>query len=145
MLVGCLIVLGAQNVWMLAGGARKLPVVREGILNTPCNTQPDQVLISFFRSHYDGQGILMQSDEWPCAAPTLDIHFRNILSGSNLRYWRKLPDGAQKLVEWIVSGEGDPVDILMRTYPGAFKDFVPVYHWNFPQQKSITIYRRKGG
>ncbi len=144
MLVACLAVLGVQNVWMLAGGARKLPVVREGILNTPCNTQPDQALIAFFRSHYDGQRILMQSGEWPCVAPTLDIHFRNILSGSNRSCWRKLPNGAQKLVEWIVSGEGDPVDILMRAYPGAFNDFVPVYHRNFPQQQSITIYRRKG-
>jgi len=145
MLAACLAVLGAQNVWMLAGGARKLPVVREGILNTPCKTQPDQELIDFFRSHYDGQRILMQPGEWPCVAPTLDIHFRNILSGSNRSYWRKLPNGAQKLVGWIVSGEGDPVDILMRTYPGAFTDFVPVYHRHFPQQQSITIYRRKGG
>ncbi|HET7102186.1 MAG TPA: hypothetical protein VFJ52_13620, partial [Terriglobia bacterium] len=145
MLVACLAVLGAQNVWMLAGGVRKLPVVREGILNTPCNTQPDQALIAFFRRHYDGQRILMQPGEWPCVAPTLDIHFRNILSGSNRSYWRKLPDGAQKLVEWIVSGEGDPVDILMRAYPGAFNDFVPVYHRNFSREQSITIYRRKGG
>ncbi len=142
-LVVCLAVLGAQSVWMLAGGARKLPVVREGILNTPCNTQPDQALMAFFRSHYDGQRILMQPGEWPCVAPTLNIHFRNILSGSNRSCWRKLPNGAQKLVEWIVSGEGDPVDILMRAYPGAFNDFVPVYHRNFPQQQSITIYRRK--
>jgi len=145
MLVCCLAVLAAQNVWMLAGGARKLPIVREGILNTPCSTQPDQTLIAFFKRHYDGQRILMQSGEWPCVAPTLDIHLRKILSGSNRRYWRKLPDGAQKYVEWIVAGEGDPVDILMRAYPGAFKDFVQVYHRNFPEQKSITIYRRKGG
>lgn len=145
MLVASLAVLAAQNTWMLAGGARKLPVVREGVLNTPCNTQPDQALIAFFRSHYDGQRILMQPGEWPCVLPTLDIHFRNILSGSNRSYWRKLPDGAQKFVEWIVAGEGDPVDILLRTYPDAFNDFVPVYHRFFPQQKSITIYRRKGG
>lgn len=144
-LAACLAVLGAQNTWMLSGGARELPIVREGILNTPCKTEPDQALVAFFGSHYDGKRILMQSGEWPCVAPTLGIHYRNILTGNNRRYWRKLPDGAQKFVEWIVSGEGDPVDILMRTYPEAFRDFVPVYQRNFPQQESITIYRRKGG
>jgi hypothetical protein len=143
--VVCFLVLGVQNTWMLAGGARELPVVREGVINTPCITQPDQTLIAFFRSHYDGRRILMQSGEWPCVAPTLDIHLRDILSGSNRRYWRKIPDGAQKLVEWVVVGEGDPVDIEMRAYPGAFKDFALVYHRDFPQQESITIYRRKGG
>jgi hypothetical protein len=145
MLAACLAVLVGQNVWMLAGGARKLPVVREGILNTPCSTKPDQDLIAFFRKHYDGQRILMQSGEWPCVAPTLDIHFRKILCGDNLKYWRQIPRGAQHLVEWIVAGEGDPVDILMRAYPGAFKDFAPVYRRNFPYQQSFTIYRRKGG
>ena len=144
MLVACLAVLAVQNIWMLSGGARRLPIVTEGVLNTPCKTEPDQALIAFFRTHYNGQRILMQSGEWPCVAPTLDIHFRNILSGSNRSLWRNLPNGAQKYVEWIVSGEGDEVDILMRTYPEAFKDFVPVFQQNFPQQQSITIYRRKG-
>jgi len=144
-LAACLAVVGVQNAWMLAGGARKLPMVTEGILNSPCNTEPDQTLIAFFRSHYDGKRILMQSGEWPCVAPTLDIHYRNILSGNNRTYWRKLPNGAEKFVDWIVSGENDPVDILMRTYPEAFKDFIPVYRRNYPDQQSITIYRRKSG
>jgi hypothetical protein len=143
LLAACLAVLGVQNIWMLSGGARRLPMVTEGILNSPCKTEPDQALITFFRSHSDGGRILMQPGEWPCVAPTLDIHYRKILSGNNRSYWRKLPTGAQKFVEWIVSGEGDPVDILMRTYPEAFKDFVPVYQRNFLQQQSITIYRRR--
>ncbi len=145
MLVFCFAVLGGQYACMLSGGTRQLPVVREGILNTPCKTRADRALIAFFRSHYDGQRILMQSGEWPCFAPTLGIHYRNILCGDNLKYWRKLPQGAQKFVEWTVAGEGDPVDILMRAYPNAFKDFEEVYHMNLPQQKSFTIYRRKGG
>jgi len=145
LLVLCLTILGAQYSWMLSGGARQLPVVREGILNTPCTTPADETLIAFFRSHYNGQRILMQSGEWPCVAPTLGIYYRNILCGDNLKYWDKLPQGAQKFVEWIVAGERDPVDILMRAHPGAFKDFEKVYHMDLPQQKSFTIYRRKGG
>ena len=143
--VVCLAVLCAQNAWMLAGGARNLPVVQEGILNTPCKTEPDRALIAFFRQHYGGQRILMQSGEWPCLAPTLDIHYRNILSAENRRYWWQIRNGAQKLVEWVVIGEGDPVNILMRAYPEAFKDFAPVYHRNFPHQQSITIFHRKSG
>ena len=145
MLTACVVVLCAQNVWMLAGGAQHLPVVKEGVLNTPCNTEPDRALIAFFRSHYDGQRILMQSGEWPCVAPTLDIHYRRILSGDNLKYWRQIPGGAQHFVEWIVAGQGDPVDILIRAYPKAFKDFKLVYRRKFPDQQSISIYRRKGG
>jgi 4-amino-4-deoxy-L-arabinose transferase-like glycosyltransferase len=141
----CLAVLVSQNVWMLAGGARNLPVVKEGILNTPCTTEPNKVLISFFGKHYDGQRILMEGGEWPCVAPTLDIHLRNILSTDNETYWRQLRNGAQKLVEWVVAGEGDSVDILMRAYPGAFKDFSPVYHRDFADQQSITIFRRTSG
>lgn len=138
-------VLVTQNFWMLAGGARKLPVVKEGLLNTPCATEPDRALIDFFRSHYDGKTILMQSGEWPCVAPTLDIHYRKILNGDNRKYWREIPNGAQKLVEWVVAGQDDPVDILMHAYPQAFKDFVPVYHRDFPEQQSFTIYRSKSG
>ena len=145
MLAACLALLVGQNAWMLAGGARKLPVVREGLLNTPCNTQPDQELIAYFRKNYDGERILMQTGEWPCVAPSLDIHFRKILCGDNLKYWRQIPRGAQNLVEWVVAGEGDPVDIMMRAYPDAFKDFVPVFHRSFPRQQSFTIYRRKSG
>ncbi|MEJ2009570.1 MAG: hypothetical protein P8Z30_15675, partial [Acidobacteriota bacterium] len=144
-MVVCLAVLGSQYVWMFGGGARQLPVVKEGILNTPCATPADEALISFFKIHYDGQRILMQSGEWPCVAPTLGIHYRKILCGDNVKYWRQLRHGAQKSVEWIVAGQGDPVDILMRAYPNAFRDFEKVYHMNLPQQKSFTIYRRKGG
>ncbi len=145
MLAGCLAILAAQNAWMISGGARKLPVVEEGILNTPCKLKPDQALIAFFRKHYDGQRILMQSGEWPCVAPTLGIPYRKILNGDNHKVWRELPEGAQKFVEWIVSGELDPVNILMRAYPKAFTDFEPVFHRHYSQQGSITIYRRKGG
>ncbi len=145
LLAVCFAALVSQNVWMLAGGARNLPVVKEGILNTPCNSGPTKALIAFFRQHYDGQRILMESGEWPCVAPTLDIHYRNILCTNNLKYWRQLRNGAQKLVGWVVAGENDSVDILMRAYPGAFKDFSPVYHRDFPQQQSITIFRRTSG
>lgn len=145
MLVLCLAVLGAQYAWMLSSGARQLPVVKEGILNTPCKTKATEALITFFRSHYHGQEILMQSGEWACFAPTLGIPYRKILCGDNRKYWREIPQGAQKLVKWIVAGQGDPVDILMRAYPSAFKDFREVYHKSLPQQNSITIYERKGG
>ncbi len=144
-LMASLGILAVQNVWMLAGGARKLPVVEEGILNNPCNTKPSQALTDFLRTHYDGKRILMESGQWPCVAPTLDIHYRNILSGDNLKYWRQIPSGAQNFVEWVVIKEGDAVDILMRAYPNAFKGFSPVYHRDFPQQQSITIFRRTTG
>lgn len=141
----CIVLLCAQNVWMLAGGARNLPVVKEGVLNTPCKTGPERALIAYFRKHYDGKTILMESGNWPCVAPTLGIHYRKILCGNNKKYWRKLHTGAQHYVEWVVAGKDGPVDLLMKAYPKAFKDFKLVYHRHFAQQRSIWIYRRTSG
>lgn len=145
LLAGCVLVLGAQGASMMRNGASGLPVVREAILNTPCKSPPDMALIHFFAANYHGRTILMQSGEWPCVAPRLGIPYRNILDETNRKYWLELPQGPEKRVEWIVRGEGGPVDMLMHAYPNSFGNFQPVYRKAFAQGQAITIYRRKPG
>jgi len=145
LLAGCLLILVAQGAATMSRGAHNLPVAKEAILNTPCKSPDDRALIQFFARNYDGQTLLMQSGEWPCVASTLGIPLRKFLGDTNRKYWLQLPRGLPKSTEWIVRGDGDAVDTLMRAYPDSFGDFQPVYRKDFPEQQSITIYRRKPG
>ena len=47
-----------------------------------------------------------------------------------------------KWVEWIVRGEGDSVDDLMRAYPAAFNGFTPIERDEAPGEGWVEIYRR---
>ena len=144
-LVLCLAVFGAQGVVMLSKGAHQLPIVKEGIRNSPCRLNTDKALIAFFQHHYDGGRILMNTGEWPCVMPALGIPYRNTLGDLNHKYWLRLPKESESLVEWIVRGEGDAVDQLMRAYPDTFTGFKPVFHVPAPRQRSVTVYRREKG
>lgn len=143
LLAGCVVILTTQGVVTLAKGSRELPTVKESLLNTPCKSPADRAIMHFLELHYDGGRILMQSGEWPCVAPTLDIPYRNILCESNRKYWRLLPREPQKIVEWIVRGDGDPVDRLMRAYPDSFRAFDPMGRQTFAQNQGIIFYRRR--
>ena len=49
------------------------------------------------------------------------------------------------LVEWIIRGEGDSVDDLMRARPSAFKAFELVERFQFAKMSWVEIYRRRSG
>jgi hypothetical protein len=46
-------------------------------------------------------------------------------------------------VEWIIRGEDDPVDWLMRAHPDAFTKFEIVLQESVTGEGNLTIYRRK--
>jgi hypothetical protein len=48
-------------------------------------------------------------------------------------------------VEWIIRGEGDAVDELMRACPRAFAGFDLLERDSFPNESSVAIYRRRDG
>ena len=143
-LVTFFVALLAWQGWSLcAGGARELGVVKEGLLNTPCRSLQEQVVIRFFRAHYDGRRILVAAGRWPCVMPEVRIDYRNTISEMNRKYWRALVPDAGKWVEWIIRGDGDSVDGLMRAYPHAFTDFKLVEKESFPKEGSLAIYRKR--
>lgn len=137
--------LTGQGIALLAHGARNLAVVQEGIRNNPCRSKPQQTLISFFRSHYDGQTILVAAGKWPCMMPELGIPYRKTLSEANSPFWKQLPQGPPSWVGWIIRGNDDVVDELMRAYPQAFNDFDLVERDQFAGEGNLEIYRRHSG
>jgi len=135
--------LAGQAASMVAPGVRELAVVKEGILNTPCRSARQQAIIRFLRGRYDGQRVLMAAGKWPCVMPEVGIYYRNSISDANRKLWVKMRSEPDKWVEWIVRGDGDPVDELMRAYPGAFKDFELLERDAFPKEGAVMIYRRR--
>ncbi len=137
-------VISGQAVSNISGGARELPVVKEGVLNTPCPSKRQQAIVDFLRGHYDGATILVAAGKWPCVMPELGIPFRKTLTETNRPYWLKLPSGPEEWVHWIIRGDGDAVDELMRVHPQVFKDFELEYQETFPREGSVAIYHRRG-
>ncbi len=143
LLAALLVVLGAQAASMASGGSHKLVVVKEGILNNPCRSKLQQAIIRFLRGRYDGQRILVAVGEWPCVMPEVGIDYRDTISETNEKFWAKMRTDPERWVEWIIRGQGDAVDELMRAYPQAFKDFALVDEAKFPGEGSLEIYRRR--
>jgi len=137
--------LTGQGIALLVNGASNLAVVQEGIRNNPCRSMRQQAIISFFRSHYDGQTILVAAGKWPCVNPELGIPYCKTLSEANLPIWKQVPHGPPSWVGWIIRGNDDVVDELMRAYPQAFSDFDLVERGQFPGEGSLEIYRRHPG
>ena len=128
---------------LFSGGAERLVVAREGILNTPCRSERQQAIIRFLRQHYEGGRVLVAAGKWPCVFPEVGIHFRNTISDSNRDYWRELRPDASTQVEWIIRGDGDPVDELMRAYPQAFAKFELLEKDSFSKEGSVALYRKR--
>ncbi len=141
LLIMCLALLGGQFAALTRGGARELPVVKEGIRNTPCLAPRQRAIIQFLRGRYDGQRMLVTVGAWPCVMPALDIDFRNTLTNLNRKYWRQMSTDPEKWVQWIIRGDGDAVDNLMRSYPQAFRDFEVVDQGDFGREGGYKIYR----
>jgi len=139
LLVAILVGQAAAN---LSGGVRELPVVKESLLNSPCRSKAEQAVIRVLRAQYDGTLILMTVGKWPCVMPTLDIPFRKTLTESNRKTWLRLPHEVDPSVGWIIRGEGDSTDEVMRRYPDAFKDFELVEHEKAPPEDGVWVYRR---
>lgn len=136
-------ILGAQFFQMVRTGPEELPIVVEGIHNNPCRSQRQRAIIAYLRQHYDGQRILMAAGNWPCIMPTLGVPFRNTITSHNRWYWRKMRTEPGKWVEWIVRGDGDPINNLMQAYPQAFQGFEVVDQGTFLREGSFEIYRRR--
>jgi len=134
--------LGCQSALMLSAGPEELAVVKEGILNTPCRSHRQAAILQFLRAHYDGERLLVAVGKWPCVMPQLGINLRNTISDSNREYWIRMTIEPQNWVGWIIRGNDDAVDQLMRAYPEAFKDFELVDRGSFKGEGDVSIYRR---
>jgi hypothetical protein len=131
-----------QDVSMWARGVANLPVVQEPIRNNPCKSIKQQLAIGLLRDRYDGSMIVAAAGKWPCLMPALSIPFRQTISETNRWYWKQLRYGPDRKVGWIIRGDGDVVDDLMRAYPQAFRGFKLVARAEIPHEGTLEIYRR---
>jgi len=134
-------VLAVQFVQLTKHGASEMPLVKEGILNTPCRAPRQKAIIDFLRSHYDGKRLLVAVGKWPCLEPQLGINFRNTITNLNRPYWFKMQTEPAQWAGWIIRSDGDAVDGLMQTYPQAFTDFDVADQGTYPGEGSFTIYQ----
>ena len=138
--LGLLAVIVGQTLWAIRHGAERIPVVQEGLVNTPCKSQAEQAITAFMRAHYDGQMILTAPGRWPCMMRDLKIPYRRTITENNRPYWRELPDGPEKLVQWIIRSDVDSVDELMCAHPAAFSNYTLLTTRKFPAGGGFSIY-----
>ena len=138
-LLGILITQAATTMFR---GASQLTVLREGVLNTPCKSRRQSTVIEFLKSRYDRAAVLIALGKWPCVMPEVGISFRQTLTEANREEWRRMWSEPGKLVKWIVRGDGDSVDELMRAHPQAFKGFDLLLQETIPREGGVAIYRR---
>lgn len=140
------VLLGAfvgQAISIASRDAKELVVVKEGVLNTPCRSKRQQAIIRTLQGEYDGETVLMAAGKWPCVMPQVGIAFRKTLTETNREYWSELRSEPTKWVEWIIRGDGDAVDEMMRAYPRAFNDFQLIERTTVPGEGGVEIYRRR--
>ena len=140
---GLLIIVVGQAVGMVSRGVSEIPLVKESLLNTPCRSPRQRALIGLLRSQYDGQMLLLTRGGWPCMMPELGIPFRKTVSELNRKYWARLRTEPDRVVGWIVRGEGDGVDQLMRACPQAFERFQLVETIAIQGEGRVSVYRRR--
>lgn len=136
-------ILLAQALSTFSHGVSQLAVLREGVLNTPCRSKRQEAVTRFLREHYDGERVLMALGQWPCVMPQVGIPYHQTLTQANRPYWLKMRSKPEELVEWIIRGDGDAVDELMRAYPHAFNDFELLKRESLPGEEGVSIYRRR--
>lgn len=138
-LLGCI---ALQHAWTARSGAAELAVAKEGVLNSPCRNKRQQILTQFLRANYDGGSILLAAGKWPCALPELGISFRKTVSDANTESWKEAAIHPDRMVQWIVRGNNEPVDWLMQAHPEAFGRFAIVMRETIPGEGNLTVYRR---
>jgi hypothetical protein len=143
LLAAILVVLVGTLVSGFSHGLAALPVVEESVQNTPCKSPNEQALIRFFQKRYDGGRILTTVGEWPCLMPDVGIPFHKTLSEANQSLWIQVWQDPAQWVEWIIRGEDDSVDAMMRAHPPPFKKFELVERDQFGKGSWVEIYRRR--
>lgn len=146
-----LVVLGAQFVMSISAGSSEIGMVKETLLNTPCDSKVAHALETRLRSDDDGGIIVMAGGKYPCVLPALGIPYRRTLSENNRRYWRLLAespaawpvDSPLGSIAWIVRGDGDQVDQMMRAHPKSFVGFSLLETYRFPGEDIVRVYRRE--
>lgn len=138
-----IVILAGQWIGATWAGARKIPVVTEAILNTPCRADAQHDVIRFLQARYAGGDLLLAAKEWPCVMPQVGIPYHDTVTPMSQTF-RRQPDERMKNIQWIVLERGDEVDQLMRKLPKLFADFDLVDFQSLSHGSYVKIFRRSG-
>jgi 4-amino-4-deoxy-L-arabinose transferase-like glycosyltransferase len=144
-ILAVLVLVVGQYALTAARGASELVLVREGLLNTPCQSRTSAELAGYLGQRYDGRIILTGTGGFPCLWLKLNVPFRKTLGEANQSYWLGLKEQVPPSVGWIVRSDGGPVDDLLRSYPTAFRDFLVVASIKNSGEDGVRLYRRRLG
>jgi hypothetical protein len=136
-----LAVLAGQCIGAVWRSARRIPVVTEAIVNTPCRSETEQDAIRFLRGRYKGGSVLLDSSEWPCVMPQVGIPYREIVTPEDRSFAFELHSNAGASIRWIILRRGDSVDHVMEAFPNAFKQFAQVNLSHLADRSYVEILR----
>lgn len=137
------IVLAGQSLGAVWRGIRKVPVVTEAIVNTPCRSEAEQDVIRSLRERYTGGTVFLDPQEWPCVMPQVGIPYREILTPRDRGLARKLHSVARAGVRWIILKRGDSVDHVIEAFPNAFKGFAQVHLSHLEDRSYVEILQQR--
>ena len=129
-----------SSVWQLTRGMTGVAFVREAYVNGFERRQTDYQAAAFFRTHYDGQRILIDLGQHgiiPQQARIPLIKLVNEATG-----WQSALTRPSLFVSWIVVQEGDGVWKFPVNNQDLEAHFEKVFEATSPFEKALRVYRR---
>jgi hypothetical protein len=135
-----LTVLFLSGTLQVMHGSRGVAFVQEAYVNGFERKQTDYQAAAFFRTHYDGQPILIDLGQHGIIPQQARIHLRNLVNEATA--WESALAKPSLFVGWIVEQEGDGVwkfPVNRQDLEGQFEKVLEV---TGPFEKPLRIYRR---
>jgi hypothetical protein len=135
-----LTILFLSGTWQVAHGIRGVAFVQEAYVNGFERKQTDYQAAAFFRTHYDGQPILIDLGQHGIIPQQARIRLTNLVNEATA--WEAALAKPSVFVGWIVEQEGDGVwkfPVNRQDLEGQFEKVLEV---TGPFEKPLRVYRR---
>ena len=135
-----LAVLLVSGVWQLKNGIRGVAFVQEAYVNGFERKQTDYQAGAFFRTHYDGQPILIDLGQHGIIPQQARIRLKSLVNEDTA--WNAALAKPSLFVGWIVEQEGDGVWKAPVNQQDVEGQFEKVFEVTGPFEKPLRVYRR---
>ena len=133
-------VLVASGIWQVKHGMRGVAFVQEAYVNGFERKQADYRAAAYFRTHYDGQPILMDLGQHGIIPQQARIRLIKLVNEATA--WDSALAAPSQFVGWIVEQEGDGVWRHPVNRQDVDEQFEKVFETTAPFEKPLRIYRR---
>jgi hypothetical protein len=135
-----LTVLFLSGTWQVMHGIRGVAFVQEAYVNGFERKQTDYQAAAFFRTHYDGQRILIDLGQHGIIPQQARIRLKNLVNEATA--WEAALARPSLFVGWIVEQEGDGVWKFPVNRQDLEGQFEKVLEATGPFEKPLRIYRK---